>query len=90
MSLDLPSVDVETIKSKLRAHDVAFVATREIPGQQGQIAAFFSAQTGNNYVFLIELKFKTGMNICKITIRSSNKNLSEMCKSTIQSIVTAA
>ena len=80
-------MDVEVIKRKLQAHDVAFVATREIPGQQGQIAAFFSSQTINNTVFLIELKFKSGMNICKITIRSPNKTLSEICKNCIATLI---
>jgi hypothetical protein len=80
-------VDVEVIKKKLQVHDVAFVATREIPGQQGQIAAFFSCQAINNVVFLIELKFKSGMNICKITVRSPNKTLSEICKNAIAALI---
>lgn len=68
-------------------HDVAFVATREVPGQAGQVAAFFSCQTLNGFGFIIELKFKAGMNICKITVRSSNKTFSEMCKNSIASIL---
>ena len=80
-------MDVEVIKRKLQAHDVAFVATREIPGQAGQVAAFFSCLAINNLVFLIELKFKAGMNICKITVRSPNKAMSEICKTCVATLI---
>ena len=79
--LDLPSVDIEAIKAKLTAKDIAFVAKRDVPGQEGQqVAVYFCARTVTNASLLIELKFKTGMNICKVTVKSSNKGLSELCK----------
>ena len=85
---DLPSVDLEVIKSKLVAKDVAFVAKRDVPQQEGQQALYFSARTVTNTALFIELKFKAGMNICKVTVRSSNKGYSELCKTAVAKIIT--
>ncbi len=80
-SSDLPTVDLEVIKSKLGAKDIAFVAKRDVPGQEGQqVAVYFFARTVTNAQLFIELKFKTGMNLAKVTVRSTNKHLSELCK----------
>jgi len=84
---DLPSVDLEVVKSKLIAKDVAFVAKRDVPQQEGQQALYFSARTVTNIALFIELKFKAGMNICKVTVRSSNKGHSELCKTAIAKII---
>lgn len=86
---DLRSADVETIKAKLVAKDVCFVATREVPGQVGQLAAFFSCRTVTNVLFLVELKFKSGMNICKVTVKSPSKWLSELCRQAVARIISA-
>jgi hypothetical protein len=81
-------VDIETIKSKLAAHDIAFVTKRDVPGQEGQqVAVYFCARTVTNATLLIELKFKTGMNICKVTVKSTNKGLSELCKTAVAKLV---
>lgn len=78
---DLPTVDLEVIKSKLAAKDIAFVAKRDVPGQEGQqVAVYFFARTVTNAQLFIELKFKTGLNLAKVTVRSANKHLSELCK----------
>lgn len=84
---DLPSVDVEVIKSKLSVHNIAFVSKRDVPGQAGQVAAYFSCKTISNATFLVELKFKQGMNICKVTVKSPNRSLSELCKSTVARLI---
>ncbi len=84
---DLPSVDLEVIKSKLGAHDIAFVAKRDVPGQEGQSVVYFSCKTVTNATFLIELKFKTGMSICKVTVKSPNKAMSELCKVTVAKLI---
>lgn len=86
---DLPTVDVEAIKAKLAAKDIAFVATREVPGQAGQVAVFFSCRTVTNATFLIELKFKSGLNICKVTVKSPSPALSELCKATVSKILSS-
>jgi Beta2-adaptin appendage, C-terminal sub-domain len=89
---DLPTVDIEKIKSKLAGCDVSFVAKRDVPGADGQpqSAVYFSCTTIPNNSFLVELKFKSGMNLCKVTVKSSNKVLSELCKVTIAKVLMIA
>ncbi len=81
-------MDVEEIKHKLSRHHISFVASRDIPGQTGQSASFFACRTASNpSPFLVELKFKAGMKICKVTIRSPSKGLSELCRVTLARLV---
>lgn len=83
-------MDIEAVKAKLAAKDIAFVTKRDVPGQEGQqVAVYFSARTVTNVVLLIELKFKTGLNICKVSVRSPNKGLSELCKTAVSKLVLA-
>ena len=84
---DLPTVDIEAIKSKLAAKDVVFVAKRDIPGQVGQVSVFFSVNLVNNQAFFVELKFKAGLNVCKVVVRSPNKAYSELVKTTVARLV---
>ena len=85
--IDLPSADVETIKAKLSAKDIAFVAQRDLPGNDGQSSVFFYCRTLTNVVFLVELKLKRGLNIAKVTVKSPNKAFSEICKQTIAKLL---
>ena len=87
MMIDLPTIDVEGIKSKLSAQNIAFVAQRDVPGQEGQFVVYFSCKTVTNASFLVELKFKRGMNVCKVTVKSPNKALSELCKVTVVKLI---
>ena len=84
---DLPSSDVEIVKKKLISNDIAFVVQRDVPGQDGQVVVYFSTKTISNIGFLIELKLKSGYNVCKLTIKSSNKPMAELCKSTVARLV---
>mmetsp|Transcript_2637 Transcript_2637/g.3600 ORF Transcript_2637/g.3600 Transcript_2637/m.3600 type:complete len:910 (+) Transcript_2637:40-2769(+) len=84
---DLPTVDIEVIKQKLAAKDVMFVFKRDIPGQVGQVSVFFSVTLVTNMVFYVELKFKAGLNVCKVVVRSQSKVHSEMCKATVAKLV---
>lgn len=84
---DLPTVDIEVIKGKLGSKDIAFVAQRDVPGQDGQIVVYFSCKTLTNAAFLVELKFKRGFNICKVTVKSPNRALSELCKVTVARLI---
>jgi len=61
---NLPTVDVEAIKAKLSTHSITFVAQRDVPGQEGQFVVYYSCKTVTNASFLVELKFKRGMNVC--------------------------
>lgn len=83
----MPSVDIDGIRRKLEAHNVAFVTKRDVPGQAGQTAVFFVCRTATNATFLVELKFKAGMNICKVSIRSPNRAMSDLCKTTIARLI---
>jgi hypothetical protein len=80
-------VDIEMLKSKLAAWDVSFSVVREVPGQAGQISAFFSCKTITNFQFVIELKLKSGLKACKVTVRSQSRVLSEHCKNAIVKII---
>jgi hypothetical protein len=84
---DMPSVDIEHIKNKLEAHNVSYVTKREVPGQAGQTAVFFFCRTVTNASFMVELKFKAGMNICKVSVRSPNKAMSDLVKTTISRLI---
>lgn len=81
----MPSTDLELIKRKLSSHNVNFVTRRDL--QPGQYAAFFAARTLSNQSFIIEIKFKEGMNISKVSVRSNNKALSELCKASIAKLI---
>lgn len=85
---NLPSVDIDAITSKLAAKKITFVTKRDIPGQAGQVSVFYSAVTiQSDMLFLVELKFKQGISICKITVRSQSTNLSELCKQSVKEIL---
>lgn len=84
---DLPSSDIEVIKRKLVAKDIAFVAQRDVPGQEGQVVVYFSTRTVTNVAFLIELKFKAGYNVCKVTVKCVNKGMAELCKNAVAKLI---
>ena len=71
-------MDINIIQSKLAARDISFIAKRDVDAAQSVV--YFSARTITNVVLLIELKFKAGMNLSKVTVKSQNKLMSEMCK----------
>ncbi|KAJ1413438.1 adaptin N terminal region-domain-containing protein [Ochromonadaceae sp. CCMP2298] len=73
----LPTVDIETVKAKLV--DISFVVKKDLPDGQ-QTAVYFAAKTVTNVPLLVELKLKVGMSVCKVTVKSANKALSELCK----------
>ena len=48
-----------------------------------QAAVYFTCATDRsdrNRYFFVEIKFKAGFNMCKVSVRSQNKAMSEMCK----------
>jgi AP-1 complex subunit beta-1 len=86
---DLPTLDLSAIQSKLAARHISFVVNRDLPGQDGQKAVYYFARTLNNSNFLIELKFKAGMNVCKVSVRSASKPIAEYCKLSVAKILLA-
>ncbi len=87
--VDLPTLDLSVIQSKLAARHITFVVNRDLPGQDGQKAVYYFARTLNDVNFLIELKFKAGMNVCKVSVRSSSKAVAEYCKLSVAKILLA-
>ncbi len=80
-------MDAEAVKAKLAAKEVAFVLKRDIPGQDGQSALYFAAQSMGGHTYFVELKFKLGFNMCKVTVKSENKALSEHCKKAVAELL---
>lgn len=77
---DLPTTDIENVKRKMMMSDFGFIVARDIPGQDGQSAQYFCSKHLSGVSILVELKFKSGLNVCKITVKSINKGLSEAAK----------
>lgn len=82
---DLPSSDVEYVKSRLVAKNISFVAQRDIP--DSQIVTYFFCRTVTNVSYIVEIKFKQGVNACKITVKSPNRSFSELCVQTVKSLI---
>ena len=83
---DLPTVDLEVIKAKLNAKDVTFIVNRDLPAEQTSVL-YFICRTITNATFLVELKFKAGMNISKVTVKSPSVPHSDLCKTAIAKII---
>jgi len=77
---DLPTADPTAIQAKVTTRGYFFVVNRDLPGQDGQRAAYYHSKLLNGGSCLVELKFKAGMNVCKISARSSSKIVAEACK----------
>lgn len=78
--VDLPTADPTAVQTKVTARGYFFVVNRDLPGQDGQRAAYYHLKLLNGGSSLVELKFKAGMNVCKISARSSSKVVAEACK----------
>ena len=55
-----------------------------------QAAVYFTATTDRNdrnRLFLVEVKFKQGFNLCKVTVRSPTKALSDLVKTGVAKIL---
>ena len=87
--VDVSSADPTVIQQKLNSQNICFVASRDVPGQEGQTASFFSCRTMTNASFLVELKFRKGFNACKVTVKSPNKAMSDLLKSTVARLISS-
>jgi hypothetical protein len=84
---NVPSTDVNVVKGKLAQYSLAFIAERQIPNTD-QTAVYFSAKTAFPEVtFLVEIKFKAGANIAKITVKSPSVALSEVVKTAVSKLL---
>ena len=86
---DMPTADPTAVQAKLAAIDVSFVTQRNVPGADGvqQAAVYFTCTTDRQRYLLVEIKFKAGFNLCKVTVRSQNKAMSELCKVAISKLL---
>lgn len=75
-------MDFEIIKANLAKRNITFVVVRDLGPDQR--AMYFSTNIISGQTFLVELKFKSGMNVCKITIKAANKQLSEAVKNVVE------
>jgi hypothetical protein len=78
--LDLTTVDPDSFKNKLLSSGFSFVTVRDLPGQDGQRAFYYFAKLFSNAPLYVELKFKAGVNACKVTVKSSSKSSAEFSK----------
>jgi len=85
--VNLPVCDPEAIKSKLAAKDIAWIAHRDLPGNDGQSSVFYFCRTFTNVLFYIEFKFKRGVNVTKVSVKSQNKAMSELCKQYLAKLI---
>ena len=76
------------VKAKLAAKDIVFIAERAVPNSD-QTAVYFTAKIVTNQQFLVELKFKAGANICKVTVKSPSRAMSELVKTGVARVVSA-
>ena len=84
----VPGVGVphmDSIKEKLNSSRVKFVVQRQVGTDQ--FVMYLSCKTLTNATFIVEIKFKQGLDMCKVTVKSPNKQLSDLCKTTIIKIL---
>jgi len=82
---NVTSAHIDTVKSKLGAKSVSFVTQRAVGADQ--VMAYFSCRSLTNITFVVEVKFKQGLSMCKVTVKSPNRALSELCKTTVARII---
>ncbi len=85
---NVPTADISAVKAKLDAQAVSFVAERQIPGTD-QTAVYFGIRLANGGSFLLEVKFKAGANLLKVTVKSPSKEQSEIVKTAVSKILSA-
>ena len=83
---NLPTADVNAIKNKLSAAKFMLIAERQIPGSD-ETSVFMEAKTSSGLQFLLEVRFKAGMNVIKATVKSSNKELSTGVKDAVSRLI---
>jgi len=86
---DLPSssTTIEKVRTKFAKHNIAFIARRPVPNAEGQEVAYFSMKTVTDMVFLAELKFKDGLNACKICIKTESISYGVLAKLAIENLL---
>lgn len=86
---DLPetSVDIDQVIGKFRAYNIFFVARRPVPNAEGQEVVYFSIKTIADATFLAELTFKSGVNACKVCVKSESTSYAPLAKTALETIL---
>merc|ERR1711991_537717 len=61
---------MDKVKEKLTSNRVKFVVQRQVGADQ--FVMYLSCKTLTNATFLVEIKFKQGLDMCKVTVKSPN------------------
>ena len=83
---NIPTADISAVKNKLTVHGVSVVAERAIPGTD-QTAVYFGVRLSSGGNFLLEIKFKAGANLVKVTVKSPAKDQSEAVRAAVERIL---
>ncbi len=84
---NVPTTDIEAVKQKFSSNNLTFIASRPIPNTD-QTAVYFAGKVAYPSTdFYIEVKFKAGANICKVTVKSTSNPQSEIVKAAVARIV---
>lgn len=81
------SCDVESVQQKFAAHNIFFIARRPVPNAEGQEVVYFSMRTVTGMEFLAELTFKSGVNACKLCLKTENSAYGTLAKQAIESLL---
>ena len=85
---NIPTADITAVKNKLTVHGVSVVAERAIPGTD-QTAVYFGVRLASGGNFLLEIKFKAGANLVKVTVKSPAKDQSEAVRASVERLLKA-
>ena len=70
--------DMEAVKSKLSGAQCGFVLQRQMGDDQ--FMQYFSLKTLTDEAAVVEVKYKTGLQMCKVTVKSSNSTVAAVIK----------
>ena len=84
---NVSSTDPAFVKSRMASFNLSFIAERQIPGTD-QTAVYFCAKTAYPAItYLVEIKFKAGVSIAKVTVKSPTTALSDVVKTAVAKIL---
>ena len=84
---DLPTADISQVQAKFASNNIFFIARRPVPNAEGQEVVYFSMRTVTGMEFLAELTFKTGINACKICLKTESVGYGVLAKMALESIL---
>lgn len=81
----LVTLDTSEIKSMLKAQNVFFVNSTKLRGNQE--GHFFAATLLNGDVVLVEIRFKQGIDACKLIVKTKNGEIGKWVQETVQGVL---